>query len=482
MTGALVSTALMSVGAVAIATGAPPLLPFLAYAAALLALIALAGRHVAVPERSARWLVAASVVAVVAFRHLFVTSSGVAPDHVLAGLVVLGAAAAPRGARWDALGVAAALATYAVTAAILIAVQPYRSDAVVSAHGAADLLLAGQHPYASFDLVAQLARFGLPPEYSTALEDGTRVRSLQYPALAFLLPAAPVALGLADLRALYLAEVLAVFGLVLRAVPAAARAPALALCLGNFVVLTQFVLAGVDPLFGLLILVAWLGRHRRASALALGLAIAARQQAWLVAPFLVVWTWHRLGPREALVRAGAAAAVALALHLPFLATAPGAVAGGLLDSALQPHEPWGIGIAKLLADAGLGGLVPRPAYLALAGGAYLAALGLYAARRAAPGGPLVVALVPLWFGWRALQSYFAFLPLFAAASERARGTTGNLRSMPVDKELLEILACPVDHAAVREEGERLICQECGRRYPVRDGIPVMLVEEAEQPR
>jgi uncharacterized protein len=54
--------------------------------------------------------------------------------------------------------------------------------------------------------------------------------------------------------------------------------------------------------------------------------------------------------------------------------------------------------------------------------------------------------------------------------------------MPVDKELLDILACPVDHAAVREEGERLICQECGRRYPVRDGIPVMLVEEAEQPR
>lgn len=52
----------------------------------------------------------------------------------------------------------------------------------------------------------------------------------------------------------------------------------------------------------------------------------------------------------------------------------------------------------------------------------------------------------------------------------------------MDKELLEILACPVDHAPVREEGERLICQECGRRYPVRDGIPVMLVEEAEQPR
>ena len=53
--------------------------------------------------------------------------------------------------------------------------------------------------------------------------------------------------------------------------------------------------------------------------------------------------------------------------------------------------------------------------------------------------------------------------------------------MGVDKELLEILACPLDKAPVREEGDRLVCEKCGRRYPVRDGIPVMLIEEAELP-
>ena len=53
--------------------------------------------------------------------------------------------------------------------------------------------------------------------------------------------------------------------------------------------------------------------------------------------------------------------------------------------------------------------------------------------------------------------------------------------MPVDKELLEILACPVDKSPLREEAERLRCTACGRRYPVRDGIPVMLVDEAELP-
>lgn len=53
--------------------------------------------------------------------------------------------------------------------------------------------------------------------------------------------------------------------------------------------------------------------------------------------------------------------------------------------------------------------------------------------------------------------------------------------MPVDKELLAILACPVDKAALHEEADRLVCATCGRRYPVRDGIPVMLVDEAELP-
>ncbi|MBI3323115.1 MAG: Trm112 family protein [Candidatus Omnitrophica bacterium] len=54
----------------------------------------------------------------------------------------------------------------------------------------------------------------------------------------------------------------------------------------------------------------------------------------------------------------------------------------------------------------------------------------------------------------------------------------------IDKELLEILACPACKAAVREEGERIVCTSpsCGLRYPVREGIPVMLVEEAEKPK
>ncbi len=55
------------------------------------------------------------------------------------------------------------------------------------------------------------------------------------------------------------------------------------------------------------------------------------------------------------------------------------------------------------------------------------------------------------------------------------------REQPISQELLEILACPADKSPVRLEGDRLVCDTCGRRYRIEDGIPIMLIDEAEQP-
>jgi len=53
--------------------------------------------------------------------------------------------------------------------------------------------------------------------------------------------------------------------------------------------------------------------------------------------------------------------------------------------------------------------------------------------------------------------------------------------MSVSRELLEVLACPACKGDVELKGDRIVCKKCGRRYPVRDGIPVMIIEEAEEP-
>jgi uncharacterized protein YbaR (Trm112 family) len=51
----------------------------------------------------------------------------------------------------------------------------------------------------------------------------------------------------------------------------------------------------------------------------------------------------------------------------------------------------------------------------------------------------------------------------------------------IDEELLKILACPVDHAPVVRQGDRIVCTSCGRRYPIKDDIPSVWEDEAEKP-
>lgn len=54
----------------------------------------------------------------------------------------------------------------------------------------------------------------------------------------------------------------------------------------------------------------------------------------------------------------------------------------------------------------------------------------------------------------------------------------------IDPFLLSILRCPKSHHALlepRPDSSELVCVECGAAYPVRDGLPVMLVDEARDP-
>lgn len=50
----------------------------------------------------------------------------------------------------------------------------------------------------------------------------------------------------------------------------------------------------------------------------------------------------------------------------------------------------------------------------------------------------------------------------------------------IDPRLLEVLVCPLSKGALvwNAEDQELVCKELGLAYPVRDGVPVMLIEEA----
>ncbi|HIB97828.1 MAG TPA: Trm112 family protein [Candidatus Thioglobus sp.] len=50
----------------------------------------------------------------------------------------------------------------------------------------------------------------------------------------------------------------------------------------------------------------------------------------------------------------------------------------------------------------------------------------------------------------------------------------------IDKALLKLLVCPKSKAPLKQVGNELICETSGLAYPIEDGIPVLLEEEARK--
>ena len=51
----------------------------------------------------------------------------------------------------------------------------------------------------------------------------------------------------------------------------------------------------------------------------------------------------------------------------------------------------------------------------------------------------------------------------------------------IDNDLLEILICPLTNDPLRLEGDKLVNEKWGVKYPIRYGIPVLLIDQAELP-
>ncbi len=51
----------------------------------------------------------------------------------------------------------------------------------------------------------------------------------------------------------------------------------------------------------------------------------------------------------------------------------------------------------------------------------------------------------------------------------------------LDPKLLEILVCPLTRSPLRQEGDELVGEVGGLRYPIRDGIPILLIDQAKLP-
>jgi hypothetical protein len=404
----------------------PPVLAFASVLSLINLVAALLDRSAVDPAERLRriglGLLAVATVATVVERHLVVESRGVAPDDVMALVVVgvlpiLGVLRLRPSAR-DALATGLALATFVLAAMALLFGKGYHVDAVTVPHVAAQQLLAGQNPYTTFDLPAALAQFGIDPELVTHYEDGSVLRSLNYPALNFLLVTPFIALGATDIRWIYLAEILALVLILLRKVRIPWRPLVSAGVVGNTVIVRQNILAGVDPTWWVLLTIGWIFVESRwLSPIAVGLAVASRQPAWFGAPFYLLAVWKRNGRAEALRRAAIVAVAALVPNLPFMIDNPVGFFDGVGAPMLGALAPYGVGFVRLGLD-GPFPLLPRVVYGLLSAGSFIGlAIVLWRYWRSVPIGALIFPFVPLYLAWRSLQNYFGSIPILAMAGD-----------------------------------------------------------------
>lgn len=423
---ALWTPALRFFGPEPLAGAFPPVLAFASVLALINLVAALLDRSARDPDERLRriglGLLAVATVATVVERHLVVASPGIAPDDVMAlvavGVLPVLAVVPLRPQTRDALATGLALATFVLAAMALLVGKGYHVDAVTAPHVAAQELLAGHNPYVTFDLPVALARFGINPDLATHYEDGTVLRSLNYPAMSFLLVAPFIALGITDIRWIYLAEILVLVLILLRKVRIPWRPLVSAGVVGNTVVVRQNILAGVDPTWWVLMAVAWIFvQSRWLSPIVVGLAVASRQPAWLCAPFYLLGVWKRDGRSEALRRAAIVAVVALIPNLPFIVSNPGAFFDGVGDPMLGALAAHGVGFVRLGLDGPLP-LLPRAVYGALSAlSCVLLAAILWRFWRRVPIGAVVFPFVPLFLAWRSLQNYFGSIPILAMAGD-----------------------------------------------------------------
>jgi uncharacterized membrane protein len=321
---------------------------------------------------------------------------------------------------------------------------PYHNDAIALNECAARLVLQGRDPYTDLDVFACYGNLGIGPDRTTPLRRGAfadvpvypsddqldRVWTERasgvgtndefvwrpsYPALSFLALLPMVLVGW-DTNYLYFACLIAAMALVVMKAPGSLRPFFLTALLGSASLAAFTVGGSSDLLYALPLVVAWMYRDRKWAGIPFGIAVATKQIAWFFAPFWIIGVITERGWREAARDLAIAVGIFAATNLPFIVHDPKAWSAGILTPAVEPMFARGAGLIFLFTNGGLP-FLPVFAYTAIEAIAGIICLVIaWRTRRTSPELGAVLAIVPLFFAWRSLFSYFFLLPLFALAA------------------------------------------------------------------
>ena len=319
------------------------------------------------------------------------------------------------------------ISLYAVMSRLLVV--SYTTDTVVGTYMGVLRALQIQSPY-GLSIKPLLDKFGFSPSFYTPGVDGSFDFHLAYPSLSFLSIVPFYLLGLHDVRdtvfIFHIISVLIIFALAPARLKSVSVLP---------FTLFSVVIAGswtdsVWAFFLVLTAVLWY-RHPKASWVSLGLAVAVKQIAIVVAPFLLIRLWKETphsGLRSLARDVGLMLSAFFLPNLPFIISTPGYwwadVVGPFLPNA-PAQVPGGIGLSGFLLDLGIA--LPSSFFLVLMVGASSILLYVYAKHyRGLNSLVFAFPILIFFFYYRSFPNYMAYW-LFPLVIELCRLGGPNFR-------------------------------------------------------
>ena len=287
----------------------------------------------------------------------------------------------------------------------------YTTDTIVGTYMGVLRVLQFQSPY-GFSIKPLLDQFGFSPSLYTPGVDGSYDFHLAYPSLSFLSVLPFYLVGLHDLRdsvfIFHVMSILLLFGLA----PARLKSVTLAPFSLFSIVIAGSWTDSVWAFFLVLTAVLWY-RHPKASWTSLGLAIAVKQIALVIAPFLMIRLWNEK-PGSKIRALGSNTLLMLGAfflpNLPFILASPASWWADIVAPYLPnatPQVPGGIGLSSFLLDLGIA--LPSSFFLVLMLGS--ASVLLYVYARNYRGLNSMVFAFPIllfFFYYRSFPNYMAY--------------------------------------------------------------------------
>ena len=356
--------------------------------------------------------------------------------------------------------------------------QPRYSDGAAMAQQAMENFVAGENPYTKANIITAMSEFdghaaaegpfvnltplqegrfadvfpyptqeeldalwskaNLTPEI-TPLELESR---LTYPAGSFLIPAPFMLAGIDNMQIvvgifLFMAILFGLWRVPRgsRAIFAIAAAVSLELWISGLIGLEKRLLVFPFMLAG------WLLIPKRPyfAMLLLGIGAATYQTVWFLVPFAAIYAYDRWGLKQAVAGLGVAAAAFLAFNLPFIVADPVLWFTSVMAPMFDKLYPLGVGLVSL-TETGIINIESSMLFTVME----IAALGgglwwYFRTRRKYPAAGLLLSVLPVFFAWRSLNTYFFYVDIILLAAVlieyHARKTTPAIGCAP-DKSLV----------------------------------------------